>query len=806
MAGPLSTALKRRIDYHRLQLARLVDPFSNGKKAVTLRNQPWPSSITGDGLVPGSMLLDPIEQDHWIAACVRAKNDWLTPIPLIVYQNKNPVGPTDPIQKLFLKPNAMMTRAQLLESIMTWQNIDGSCFLLGDWGMGIARPGSGPPKALWPFSGDKFYPIKSGGEVTGWRFLHPGTFREMKLLNEEIIRFWRFNPRSPLHDKGQSLMTPAVRAIAVSYAAQAYELDYVQNYGMPYAALETEQPWNKEWADEQREEWKKVHGRRVNSRQLENIAILMGGLSLKQYAATIKDLRPDTLHEAAREAALSTLGVPPAIVGVLRHANWSNMKEQIVIMLRGVIRADLIRIEERFNADFFPRFAPNKYCKFDMSIFPELERDLKERVEIAKMLFQDMGIPLKQIEQLLNLGLNIKELGALADTSFLPMNLLPMGMVEREKIMNMLRAKHLGALFEEKPIEIFPTIEKTWAPINEKYADIKRIAKTAEKIKRGQAQAQRQAQIFRRKLRPIENECADKVHTWFYRQRQTIIGNIMDRAEEIAASIPETTRREYRARKMIEDKASINGTIVAPAYKDLSDEFEALIKELMPADMELQANEVATMVVSFSEKGIDLAGQMHAAEIAAMGFEISAYNHEFIKAATYLANRKSIFAESVMKEFDRVHGMMMRGFLEGESAATIAREVRDQVRAWGNQSQAKAMLWARTEVVGAGNNGRYQAMEESGVKYKGWAHGYGVKAPREHHAALDGAVIPFDEYFDVGGKQCKEPHDWDGAGAEEWCNCGCSLYTPTYDPDTGREFTPDELFGGEENIPSEIII
>jgi len=109
-------------------------------------------------------------------------------------------------------------------------------------------------------------------------------------------------------------------------------------------------------------------------------------------------------------------------------------------------------------------------------------------------------------------------------------------------------------------------------------------------------------------------------------------------------------------------------------------------------------------------------------------------------------------------------------------------------------TSTRAQRIARTESIGALNEGEYRAAQLSGViTHKEWLTQQDDRV-RDSHAELDGVVIGLDEVFDNG---CDHPGDENG-DPDEVINCRCTLLyhsdgddTDTDDGDSGDDQTVD---------------
>lgn len=785
MASSNIESAKNLITGWRSSLATAIRP-----KAY--RDHHWPSSRSGGMDRNDFTVYDPMNQDPFFFAAMKVLGDWIVQPPLVVYENDKPVKPNDPDQRLLNKPNSLMHKSHLLVAMLIYKKIIGSGFLLFDWGQGFGKPQPGPPTAIWPFGGNRFRHHTAAGQVVGWSFTHPGTQQEIPLTNDQFIRIWSYNWQHPMGEKGQNVLSPIAQAIAVNYAASAYEYEYIRHYGVPLGALETPQTHGKEWADKQRAGWKKYHD---GPNTLENVAILTGGLTFKQYAASIKDIHPESLHQGAREAVCAVLGIPPALVGILRYANYANMSPQISIFLRQAVRSNLTEFQNALNTDYFPRFAPRKHCEFDLSVFPEMDMSKTEKVALMKELLP-MGITLQMLEDWLHTGLPMEKLGALATTSFMTMNLLPVGVMQ--KIKKILESGGFGGLLVNEPVEVNTLIPSGLPQEGGLAAAVKQALPSPQRKAPSSTEARKRSAEMLREIRPIEDKAAEAAKNWYWKQRQTMLRNLFENAKSIVARISEETFQKYQARKRIVEGSQAKGVEVVPAWKGIDPALAEAARMIMPlAEITVETEGLISLMLPLTEEALEIGGNVAFAEIAALGIDLGTFSSQHAGAVKFLDSRREILQERITAYFEDVHGNLMTGFLDGETVDQIA----DRIRSISNASQARAMTMVRTEVVGAANNGKHEAAIDAGVQYKAWAHGGGVKEPRASHETADGETVKIDEPFMIPGETpgvqgtLMFPYDWDNAGPGEWCNCSCSHYTPTYDPKTGHEFTLEELFG-----------
>jgi hypothetical protein len=95
------------------------------------------------------------------------------------------------------------------------------------------------------------------------------------------------------------------------------------------------------------------------------------------------------------------------------------------------------------------------------------------------------------------------------------------------------------------------------------------------------------------------------------------------------------------------------------------------------------------------------------------------------------------------------------------------------VQAVDGISDTRAMLLARTDMIGLVNGGSLAAAQLVDMPFKQWLTAQDERV-RDSHADADGQTVAIDQPFDVGGASLDYPGDPDGPD-EEVFNCRCTL-------------------------------
>lgn len=143
---------------------------------------------------------------------------------------------------------------------------------------------------------------------------------------------------------------------------------------------------------------------------------------------------------------------------------------------------------------------------------------------------------------------------------------------------------------------------------------------------------------------------------------------------------------------------------------------------------------------------------------------------------TYAATRVVAVANQTGVRFKReISKTINDGIQRGLSIDDIKRNL---VRSVENMTATRARVIARTEVVGASNQGSLIGAQSSGINLnKQWITAHNKVPPRPAHKKADGQTVGLYEQFTVGGEKMNSPGDVT-ASAENVINCRCTvIYT-----------------------------
>lgn len=161
---------------------------------------------------------------------------------------------------------------------------------------------------------------------------------------------------------------------------------------------------------------------------------------------------------------------------------------------------------------------------------------------------------------------------------------------------------------------------------------------------------------------------------------------------------------------------------------------------------------------------------------------VAALGADFASGWTSVVNVEAVeYARTVPNRMKDVGDHLWNNLRQDVVKAIETGDVRDRLaktlQETGDFSRRRAMVIARTEVIGAYNAGSFAggaALGEFGPVEKYWGTGLDERV-RPEHAAAEGQTVPFALPFVVGGEQLMYPGDQSGS---PWnvIMCRCSMF------------------------------
>jgi HK97 family phage portal protein len=251
------------------------------------------------------------------------------------------------------QPNPLdrrMTRYRLLHATVS----DLCAYDVAYWAL-VNAPGAGRP-GIVRLPADRVAVV---GESWLWPEAYElrGNRGKLIMSPDQVVHFQNsLNFTDPL--KGTSPIETLRRILAEEASAGEYREQYWRSGARISGVIERPAdapPWSDKASDRFRSSWSAAYT--GNGPNAGGTPILEDGMVFKETAGTARDAQYIESRKLTREESAAVYHVHPAFVGILEHANFSNMREQHRSLYMDTLGPWLVMLEEDLEAQVLPAFA-----------------------------------------------------------------------------------------------------------------------------------------------------------------------------------------------------------------------------------------------------------------------------------------------------------------------------------------------------------------------------------------------------------------------------------------------------------------
>jgi len=513
---------------------------------------------------------------------------------------------------------------------------------------------------------------------------------------------------------GQSSFGAAITSIDTLKEAQKQNLKIFKNGMSIDQFFETDQQINESTYNRLMQQ---IKSRFTGSDKAHTQGILSHGLKYNAVMGNLKDLEYINGIKLSREDICAVHGVPPLLVGILDQASYSNYESAIKVFFYFNIIPKLHRLNETITR-LIQKFDSNIYFEFDTSNEEALKENEQLKATAANIYF-NMGIPFNIVNQRLNLGFPKIEGG---DIGYLPFSLQPAGMVTENSI-------------PAEPVQIPPVSDDDEG----KSKSVKRIAYTKDSKLAIWKQ-------FNRTMLMIEKGYMKIIQSFFMGLEMTIL------------------------RKLETGKSKENPYLDEDYKKDISKKINVDLYLYDEADEIKRWNKQNSRVHEFAMK---TEGNRQLINLG-LGAVFDVTNPAVVAYLKEFGLEKA--AEVIGSNREAVKNALIAGVEAGEGIPELKKRIQAEFTPYTDAGY-KAERIARTEVIGASNQGAVESYKQAGVEglKKAWLN---QPDARDTHiqAGMDYSednAIPIEDDFKVGSDSMAAPGG--GSEAGETINCRCTV-------------------------------
>ncbi len=279
--------------------------------------------------------------------------------------------------RLLQQPNEYQSFSELIENLVGYKLITGNSYLWAN------RLESGKIQELVVLP-SQYVAIVSDGTING---VEAYTFTLVgwdNLPASDVIHMKYFNPYFDTNGQqlyGLSPLQAAYRTVQRSNDAKDTSVGMLQNQG-PKGILYADESNNfgQEEAGKLKEDFYNQYGTKTQAGIVQNAGkILIAGAKLGWVNIGLSpvDLQLVESEKITLRELCNVYGVNSALFNDPDNKTYNNMKEAKKEMLTQVVLPELVAIRDAFNR-FFNKNNSTSYIDFDLTVFPELQEDMKE--------------------------------------------------------------------------------------------------------------------------------------------------------------------------------------------------------------------------------------------------------------------------------------------------------------------------------------------------------------------------------------------------------------------------------------------
>jgi len=754
------------------------------------------ASLAGDESVE-----HPFEENVWVRAALKAISDGVGQLPLHFYTGDP--GSRDsvhmdsgPLVELFDSPHPLFTASEFWQAHSINYKLDGECywFLTDRNGMPLKPNGVGEipiPEVITPVRGRLVeHKVADNGLPYLYRYHQKqgnGGGYSVDFPPESVIPYCDYDPASGLRGFGD--VQSAEREIQAYHQVYRYMDATMRSGGDPGAWIVFDQRLSAE-------ELERRQALADDEYSVENrgrTKVLDRGAKIVPNPVAPRDLEYSKYIEWLRDSILSSMGVPPPMVGVYDQATYNNIRTAEKIMWTGPngILSLVRRFEDVIRNKFLSRLigvgSREVWPHFETSGVDALVEDRTEAVRAAaEVAGRGIGISFAKAAEHVGLALE-HEIGDAdaqegikpSDRAFVAANLRPLsavvsnltdedraatpmeslngpqvtalheivlsvvnGDIDQETAahliiaafpLDMERAKALLSAVQIKekpdPEPVVPQAPGIPDDSDDEPEDEERSAEWDAAI--GESQGDVREQMAMRLAGPIQS---------YLSEYETAQMNRI-RAVSASSSARELSESDYK-RLMLDDQewrdylATILGAELTRVYEDT---IELLIEEELGPEARIPQERIRRFI---------------SGHIAALAATVSLTTQKRVRGA-----------------LGRALGSADTDQLLGDEIARAFPQIQQELEQAFQNIDRRGELIARNEVARAQNYLLAQEARAAGAKKIRWVSSKDERVRDSHQAPVDGEVVEFGQQFSNG---LRWPHDHEGS-PEEVINCRCTF-------------------------------
>lgn len=466
-------------------------------------NLDWLRDVTIFNAGGEEKVTKPYSQSAAVYAAVSSIANAISLTPFRIYDwETEEANYNHPLNILFDRPSAYLSRSQLWNLTSTFLFLKGECFWYMVPSRGQVIGTSQTPGGIVVIDPDLMkHSMSRGNELIGWVFNNT-----VPLSLNEVIHYKLSNPYNPI--RGLSPIETIRIDMDSDYLSAKFNYKFYGNSARPDGIIEIPDELSEDAYIRLKREWNEKYQGQENAHKL---AVLEGGGKYTQMGLSQKDMDFINQRRLSREQIFMAYKTPEVITGVTSsNLNRATAFANKLVFQQNTVEPAMVLLEDTLYSQFLiPTYGypPPVYGAFDRKEALGME----DKAIIAGQYF-NVGIPMAAINRRLELGFTEQEISE----EYLPFNIVPRGL--------------------EDPTDLSMPSQNL---LSEDVIEVKEIEHKQE-FTPIQKQSQR---VFQRIVGTQERKLGRKLKKYIFDQRKKVLAAF----SEATKSVTKQTAEEYAA-------------------------------------------------------------------------------------------------------------------------------------------------------------------------------------------------------------------------------------------------------------------
>jgi HK97 family phage portal protein len=285
--------------------------------------------------------------------------------PMDVVDDAEEVTGNHPLLELMDRVNAEITRTQLIESTVLYQDLLGNAY----W---YLEPGPvGVPIAIWPLMSQYVKIVRSeAGELVGYLY-GKSEDKRVALDVADVMHFKYPNPADP--DYGMGCLEAALGAVNLLEAQEEYLTTHYDQGGMPEVAIAVKSGVSPEERKRMYADWRRKFASKSKG---DKMIVLEGDTDVKTFGYPPSDSGVEFAQKFSREEVAGAFGIPLTLIQ-LNEASRAGAEAGNYSYMAYTIAPKLQRLAEKMTEQLAARYDPRLFFAFDNPIPADKAYELK---------------------------------------------------------------------------------------------------------------------------------------------------------------------------------------------------------------------------------------------------------------------------------------------------------------------------------------------------------------------------------------------------------------------------------------------